>query len=88
MSIGFRRVDVLASRAVQLDCFLVRDIRETDGEERLGVAVHSRAASEVGFLVLLHLWERSEARVGNKEGIKEGEDAEEGRGRKGEGKVE
>ena len=55
MSIRFRRVDILALRTVELDGFLVRDIGEADGEERLGVAVDSGTAAEICFAVFVHL---------------------------------
>ena len=55
MSIRFRRVDILALRTVELDGFLVRDIGEADGEERLSVAVDSWTAAEICFAVFVHL---------------------------------
>ncbi len=47
------RVDVLASPAVQLDRLLVRHVRQPDRQQRLPLAEHPRAASEIGFFVLV-----------------------------------
>jgi hypothetical protein len=40
---------------VELDGFLVRDVRQADGEERLALAEHPRTSAEIGFLVLVEL---------------------------------
>ena len=49
------RVEVLAPRAVELDGFLVREVRQAEGDEGLAVAQDPRAASEVALLVLFNL---------------------------------
>jgi hypothetical protein len=77
VSVALWRVNVLAPRAVELDGFLIRDVCETDREERLRVAVDARAAAKVGLLVLLHLCKLSAKRDHDREG---NEDAGAGEG--------
>ena len=52
---GLGRVDVFAAAAIELDRFLVRDVRQAHGEERLSLAEHARASSEISLLVLVKL---------------------------------
>ena len=52
---GLGRVNVLAAAAVELDGFFVRDVRQADGQERLALAEHARASSEIGLSVLVQL---------------------------------
>lgn len=49
------RVDVLAPRAVQFDGLLVGDVRQSDREQVLSIAVDARAAPEVALPVLVEL---------------------------------
>ena len=57
---GLGRVDVLAAAAVELDGFLVRDVRQADGEEWLALTEHARASTEIGLFVLVQLsWQGS-----------------------------
>jgi hypothetical protein len=49
----FGRVDILATRAIEFDRFLVGDVCESDGYEGGRVAEYARAAAKVGFLVLV-----------------------------------
>ena len=57
---GFGRVDVFAAATVELDGFLVRDVGQAHGEERLALAEHARASSEISLLVLVKLpWQGS-----------------------------
>jgi hypothetical protein len=52
---GLRGVDVFAAAAVELDALFERDVDNSDGKERLGLAQDSGAATEVTALVLLDL---------------------------------
>jgi hypothetical protein len=52
---GLGWVNVLAAAAVELDGFLVRDVRQADGEERLALAEHPWTSTKIGFLVLVEL---------------------------------
>lgn len=56
--VGFGGVDVLASRTVELDCFLVRDVGESDGEKWLGVAVDTGTTAEIGFAIFVELQQK------------------------------
>lgn len=55
VSRGFRRIDVLATAAVQLDRLFVWDVRQPYWKERLRLTEYAGAASEVGLLVLFKL---------------------------------
>lgn len=61
VSVGFGGIDVLASRTVELDCFLVRDVGESDGEKWLGVAVDTGTTAEIGFAIFVELQQNSPA---------------------------
>ena len=52
---GFGRVNVFASTTIELDGFFVRDVGETDGEERLRLAENARTSPKVRSLVFLEL---------------------------------
>ena len=52
---GFGRVNVFASTTIELDGFFVRDVGETDGEERLRLAENARTSAKVRSLVFLEL---------------------------------
>lgn len=55
MSARFRVVNVLAAAAEQLDRFGVGDVRERNREQRVVVAEHSGATSEIALLELFQL---------------------------------
>ena len=55
VTVRFGRVNVFTFRTVKFYCFLVGNVRKADREERLGMAVDTRAASEICFSVLVHL---------------------------------
>lgn len=55
---GFGGVEILAAGAVKFDGFLVRNVRETEGEEGLAVAEYSRTATKVSLLVFFDLGKR------------------------------
>jgi hypothetical protein len=63
VSIGLGGIDVFASWAVEFYGFLVGDVGESDGEERLGMAVYTGTSAKVGFPVLLELRTRASASV-------------------------
>ena len=52
---GCRVINVFASTTIELDGFFVRDIGETDGEERLRLAENARTSAKVRSLVFLEL---------------------------------
>lgn len=52
---GFRRVDVFAAAAIEFDGFLVGNVCEADGEERLGLAENTGTSAKVCSFVFLHL---------------------------------
>ena len=52
---GFGVVEVFAFWAVEFDGLLARVVGLAHWQERLGVAEHTRAFAEVGFLVLVEL---------------------------------
>lgn len=52
---GFGRVEVFAARAVEFDGFLVRQVREAEGEEGLAVAEDARTPPKVALFVLFNL---------------------------------
>jgi len=56
MSARLGVVDVLAAAAKQLDRFGVWDIGERNWEQRVVVAKHSGAASEIALFELFQLW--------------------------------
>jgi hypothetical protein len=55
VTVGFRRVDVFAARAVEFDGFDVGCVAETDGEEWLLVAVYTWATAKVCAAVFFEL---------------------------------
>lgn len=49
------RVEVFAARAIEFDGFLVRQVREAEGEEGLAVAEDARTPPKVALFVLFNL---------------------------------
>ena len=55
VSIGFRGIDIFASRAKEFHGFLVWNVGESDGKEWLLIAVHSWTAAEIRFTIFVEL---------------------------------
>lgn len=56
------RVDIAASRTVELDRVLARDVRQPDRQHQLVIAVNSRTVAEIAVHVLLDHLHQSEVR--------------------------